>query len=81
MCLAIPGQIRAITGDDALTRTGEVAFGGIVKRIALAFAPAAEVGDFVLVHAGIAIAVIDPAEAARTLVALGEAEEGVEEAE
>ncbi len=70
MCLAIPGQVLAIAGDDALTRSARVAFGGIVKQIALAFAPEARVGDYVLVHAGVAIAVRDPAEAAHTLASL-----------
>ena len=75
MCLAVPGQIVAILGEDALTRTARVAFGGVVKAVALAFAPAAGVGDYVLVHAGVAIAVVDAEEAARTLAALATLEE------
>ncbi len=78
MCLAVPGQVQAITGDDPLTRTAEVAFGGIVKRIALAFTPDARIGDYVLVHAGIAIAILDPGEAARTLAGLQGLEVGLE---
>jgi hydrogenase expression/formation protein HypC len=70
MCLAVPGQLLEITDADALTRCGRVAFGGIVKRINLAFAPEATVGDYVLVHAGVAIAVLDEAEAQRTLASL-----------
>jgi hydrogenase expression/formation protein HypC len=64
MCLAVPGQVLSIEGDDALTRQGRVAFGGIIRLINLAYTPEAAVGDYVLVHAGFAIAVID-AEAAR----------------
>lgn len=70
MCLAVPGQVLALLGDDELTRSARVAFGGIVKEIALAFAPGARVGDYVLVHAGVAIAVLDVEEAARTLADL-----------
>ena len=75
MCLAVPGQVLAVVGDDPLTRSARVAFGGIVKEVALAFAPEAREGDYVLVHAGVAIAVLDAAEAARTLAALAALEE------
>lgn len=75
MCLAVPGELLAITREDALMRCGRVAFGGIVKQINLAFVPEAVVGDYVLVHAGIAIAVLDAAAAARTLAALAALEE------
>ena len=78
MCLAVPGQVRAIAGEDPLTRSARVAFGGIVKEIALAFVPEARVGDYVLVHAGVAIAVLDPEEAARTLASLDALEEEAE---
>jgi hydrogenase expression/formation protein HypC len=65
MCLAVPGRILSLAGDDPLTRTGRVDFGGLVKEVNLAFAPEAEVGDHVLVHVGFAISVIDEAEAGR----------------
>lgn len=67
MCLAIPGELLSIEGDDPLMRQGRVAFGGITKLINLAYVPEAAVGDYVLVHAGFAITVIDAAEAQRTL--------------
>jgi len=67
MCLAVPGRLLDIDGDDALARQGRVAFGGIVKQANLAYVPEARPGDYVLVHAGFAIAVIDEREAARTL--------------
>ena len=67
MCLAIPGQIKSITGDDELTRQGRVAFGGIIKVVNLAFAPDAAIGDYVLVHAGFAISRMDREEAAQIL--------------
>lgn len=67
MCLAIPGQLLDIEGNDPLTRQGRVAFGGLIKRVNLAFVPEAQAGDYVLVHAGVAISVIDATAAERTL--------------
>ena len=72
MCLAIPGEILSISGDELLTRTARVDFGGLVKEINLAFVPEASVGDFILVHVGFAITVIDEAEAQRVLEHLQE---------
>ncbi|MCS6770931.1 MAG: HypC/HybG/HupF family hydrogenase formation chaperone [Kiritimatiellae bacterium] len=63
MCLGIPGQIEAITDDGELTRSGRVRFGGIVKEVNLAYVPEAKVGDYVVVHVGFAISVIDEQEA------------------
>jgi hydrogenase expression/formation protein HypC len=74
MCLAIPGQVLSIEGEDELTRQGRVAFGGIVKVVNLAYAPEAMIGDYVLVHAGFAIAIIDADEARKTLDYLAELE-------
>jgi len=77
MCLAVPGRLLDISGDDPLTRVGRVDFGGVVREINLAFAPEASIGDYLLVHVGFAIAVIDEAEAERVfehLAALGELE-------
>jgi hydrogenase expression/formation protein HypC len=74
MCLAIPGQILSIEGDDPLTRQGRVAFAGIVKRVNLAYVPETVVGDYVLVHAGFAIARVDEVEALKTLAYLAEAQ-------
>ncbi|HEU4729412.1 MAG TPA: HypC/HybG/HupF family hydrogenase formation chaperone [Kofleriaceae bacterium] len=72
MCLAIPGEILEIVdaGRDALA-TGRVAFGGaggVIRDVCLACVPEARIGDFVLVHAGFAIAAIDE-QAARDLLA------------
>jgi hydrogenase expression/formation protein HypC len=72
MCLAVPGRVLDSSGDDPLTRVGRVDFGGVVKEINLAFAPEAGVGDYVLVHVGFAIAVIDETEAARIFAHLEE---------
>ena len=74
MCLAVPGQVLSIEGEDELTRRGRVAFGGIVKEVNLAYVPDATLGDYVLVHAGFAITIVDAAEAQRTLRYLAEVE-------
>lgn len=74
MCLAVPGQLLSIEGDDPLTRQGRVAFAGIVKQANLAYVPEAKAGDYVLVHAGFAITVIDETEATKTLAYLAEFE-------
>ncbi len=79
MCLAVPGQLLSLEGDDPLTRQGRVSFAGLVKQANLAYVPDATIGDYVLVHAGFAIAVIDGREALKTLRYL--AEVGLEDAE
>ena len=74
MCLAVPGQIVSIEGDDALSRSGQVRFGEAVREASLAFVPEAVEGDYVLVHAGVAISVLREDAAARTLGYLEEIE-------
>jgi hydrogenase expression/formation protein HypC len=63
MCLAVPGKIMSIDSADPIFRTGKVSFGGIVKQINLAYVPEAKIDDYVLVHVGFAISIIDEAEA------------------
>ena len=63
MCLAVPGKIESITGDDPLTRSGKVIFGGIARDVNLAYVPDAKIGDYVLVHVGFAISLVDEQEA------------------
>jgi hydrogenase expression/formation protein HypC len=75
MCLAVPGKLLSVSGAGDVMRTGRVDFGGVIKEINLAFAPEAEVGDYVLVHVGFAITVIDEAEAARVFEHLREIDE------
>jgi hydrogenase expression/formation protein HypC len=72
MCLAIPGKIISMEGDDPLTRTGRVNFGGIVKEANLAYVPDAKPGDYVIVHVGFAISKLDESEAARVFEYLDE---------
>jgi hydrogenase expression/formation protein HypC len=63
MCLAIPGKITSVIGEDPLTRMGKIDFGGILKEASLAYVPEAKVGDYVIVHVGFAISRVDEEEA------------------
>jgi hydrogenase expression/formation protein HypC len=66
MCLAIPGQVvEVIAGADPALCRGRVDFGGVRKEVSLAFTPDAAPGDYVLVHAGFALNVVDAEEAQR----------------
>lgn len=72
MCLAIPGKVESITEVSPLERQGVVRFGGILKTVNLAFVPEADVGDFVLVHVGVAISKIEESEAEKVFEYLNE---------
>jgi len=63
MCLAIPGKIVSVSGEDPLERMGKIDFGGILKEASLAYVPDARVGDYVIVHVGFALSKVDEAEA------------------
>lgn len=67
MCLAIPMKIKSIDGTEA-----EVEAGGITRRASLILTPEAKVGDYVLLHVGYAINIIDQAEAEQTLALLNQ---------
>jgi hydrogenase expression/formation protein HypC len=67
MCLAVPVQVASIEGNEA-----EVEIGGVRRRVSIMLTPEAKVGDYVLLHTGYAINVIDEAEARETLKILGE---------
>ncbi len=67
MCLAVPGKITKITAQlDETFRIAKVSFGGIVKEVNLAMLPEAREGDYVLVHVGVAISIVDEEEAHKT---------------
>lgn len=74
MCLAVPGRVLSVSGDD-VTRVGRVDFGGVFREINLAFVPEVRIGDHVLVHVGFAIAVLDEAAARRALEAVAALDE------
>ena len=65
MCLAIPGRIREVY-DDRGIRMARADFGGTVRKVCLEHLPEAGVGDYVLVHVGFALSMVDPVEAERT---------------
>lgn len=75
MCLAIPALIKTIDGKEA-----EAEIGGISRRISLWLTPEAKVGDYVLLHTGYAINILDQEEAKETLRLLQEVAEASGEA-
>ncbi len=79
MCLAIPGRVENIsTETDDVFRSARVSFGGVTKEVNMAMVPEAQAGDYVLVHVGVAISVVDEDEARKTfeyLRQIGELEE------
>jgi hydrogenase expression/formation protein HypC len=75
MCLAIPGKVESISGDDSLTRMGRVNFGGILKEASLAYVPEVKVGDYVIVHVGFALSKVDEDEAQKVFEYLREMDE------
>jgi len=73
VCLAIPARIKSINGTEA-----EVEIGGITRQANLMLTPEARVGDYVLLHAGYAINIIDQAQAEETLAIFAEMSEIME---
>ena len=70
MCLAVPGRIISLSNEaDPLIRKGRIDFSGITREISLAYVPEAKVDDYVIVHAGFALSVLDEEEARSTLQA------------
>ncbi|HEY4980142.1 MAG TPA: HypC/HybG/HupF family hydrogenase formation chaperone [Candidatus Acidoferrum sp.] len=69
MCLAIPGKVGQIEEKDGM-RSGRILFGGIARQACLDFVPEVKEGDYVLVHVGFAISVVDKDEAERTYALL-----------
>lgn len=67
MCLAVPGKIVSISNDEPLLRMGRVSFGGTIKQVSLAYVPEAVVNDYVIVHVGFALSILDQNEAEQTL--------------
>jgi hydrogenase expression/formation protein HypC len=68
MCLALPALVVQLCGDDQAV----VDLGGVRKQVSVALVPEARLGDYVIVHVGHAIGLIDPEEAERTLALFGE---------
>lgn len=73
MCLAVPGRIISLSSEtDSLARKGWIDFSGIAKEISLAYVPEAKVDDYVIVHAGFALSVLDEEDALASLKAFKE---------
>jgi hydrogenase expression/formation protein HypC len=75
MCLGVPGLVMSTEPNDLGMTMGTVSFGGIRKEVCLAYVPEAKVGDYVLVHVGFALSLIDEDEAQKVfedLRAMGE---------
>lgn len=73
MCLAIPGKIKSIDMQyNGMVRMAKISFGGITKEASLDMLPDAEVGDYVLVHVGVAISKVNEEEAQKTFKYLEE---------
>ncbi len=83
MCLAIPGKIISLDeNQDPAFRVGKVSFEGINRNVNLSMVPEARVNDYVLVHVGVALNLIDEEEALKTfeyLKNLGKLEEEIGE--
>ncbi len=76
MCLAIPGKVTKIKkGNDNILLTGLIDFEGANREVNLSMVPEVKVGDFVLVHTGLAISIVDEEEAKATLDLFKEIEE------
>lgn len=67
MCLAIPGKIQEINDDMA-----QINFDGILREASLQLVPKAKIGDYVFVHAGYAIEIVNEQEAKKTIELLKE---------
>ncbi len=77
MCLAVPGKIISISGED-LNRVGRVSFANVIKEVNLAYVPEAQINDYVIVHVGFALSKVDAEEAQRVfgyLEEMGDLEE------
>lgn len=76
MCLSIPGKLIEITDQlDETFRNGKVSFDGVIKEVSLALVPNAKVDDYVLVHVGAAISIVDEVEAKKTFEILKQLDE------
>lgn len=71
MCLAVPGKIIEITPTPA-AKMGKVDFGGVIREVCLEAVPEAQIGSYVIVHAGFALNTLSEREAQETLDALRE---------
>jgi len=74
MCLAIPGKLIEIT-DTVGIKMGKVDFGGVMRDVCLEAVPTAEIGNYLIIHAGFALNILSEEEARDTLEAFRELDE------
>ncbi len=74
MCLAVPGKVLSISDDEPLMRKGKISFGGVVKEVSLAYVPDVKVGNYVIVHVGFALSILDEEAAQKSLAEFQEME-------
>ncbi len=79
MCLGIPGRVVRWTNQDPTFARADVEFSGVRREVHMACVPEATIGQYVIVHAGIAICIVDEAEAAKTLAEFHLVEDAVDE--
>lgn len=72
MCLGVPGKVVEIEESPVGMTMGTVSFGGVRKKVCLAYVPEAEIGNYVIVHVGFAISIVDEKEAQEVFRALEE---------
>lgn len=70
MCLALPGLVMSVRDEEG-SPVALVDFDGVTREVSIAFVPDARPGDYLIVHAGVAIQLLDEEAAAETLAALG----------
>lgn len=75
MCLGVPGKVIRIDKNPLGISMGKVDFGGISKEVCLAYVPEVKLGDYVIVHVGFAISVMDEKEAEQVFEYLKQADE------
>jgi hydrogenase expression/formation protein HypC len=74
MCLGVPGLVTSILAPNEGLVMGKVSFGGVEREVCLGYTPEAKVGDYVLVHVGFALSVLDAEAAAQILADFAELE-------
>ena len=75
MCLGVPGKVIEIQDNSLGMAMGKVDFAGITKEVCLAYVPEVQIGDYVIVHVGFAISVVDEDEAMQVFEYLKEMDE------
>lgn len=70
MCLAVPGKIVSLNDSSDLLKLAWVDFGGVKKEVSLVYTPQATIGDYVIVHVGFAISIMNELEAKKLITAI-----------